>query len=138
VIIAWDIVKWPVLLVIVSLIFAILYWAAPNVRHPSFRWITPGGVAAVLTWIVASAAFAVYVANFASYNKTYGTLGGIIAFLVWLWISNLAILFGAELNAELQRARAIEAGEDTETEPFVEPRDKRKMSGQPAPRKQAR
>jgi membrane protein len=129
---AWDIVKWPVLLLFVSLIFAILYWAAPNVRHPGFRWVTPGGIFAVLVWIVASAAFAVYLANFGSYNKTYGTLGGVVAFLVWLWISNVAILFGAELNAELQRQRAIEAGENAETEPYVEPRDTRKMTDETA------
>jgi len=131
-VIAWDIVKWPVLLLFVSLIFAILYWAAPNVRHPGFRWVTPGGIFAVLVWIVASAAFAVYLANFGSYNKTYGTLGGVVAFLVWLWISNVAILFGAELNAELQRQRAIEAGENAETEPYVEPRDTRKMTDETA------
>ena len=90
--------------------FALLYWAAPNVKQPGFRWITPGGVLAVVVWIIASAAFALYVANFGSYNKTYGALGGVIVFLVWLWISNIAILLGAEFNAELERGRAIEAG----------------------------
>ena len=85
--------------------FALLYWAAPNVKHPKFRWITPGGVLAVVLWIAASAAFALYVANFGSYNKTYGALGGVIVFLVWLWISNIAVLLGAELNAELERGR---------------------------------
>ena len=75
---AWDIAKWPVLVLLVSFVFSILYWAAPNVRQPGFRWLTPGGVLAVLLWIVASAAFALYVANFASYNKTYGSLGGVI------------------------------------------------------------
>jgi membrane protein len=97
----WDIAKWPVLLLVVSFMFAFLYWAAPNVRQPKFRWLTPGGLTAVVIWIAASAAFAFYVANFGSYNKTYGTLGGVIAFLVWLWISNLAVLIGAELNAQL-------------------------------------
>jgi membrane protein len=125
---AWDIAKWPVLLVIVSLMFAILYWGSPNVRQPGFRWVTPGGILAVLVWIVASAAFAVYVATFGSYNKTYGALAGVIIFLIWLWISNVAILLGAELNAELQRGRAIEAGHPEDEEPFVEPRDTRKMS----------
>ncbi|MEA2367723.1 MAG: rane protein, partial [Thermoleophilaceae bacterium] len=81
----WDIAKWPVLLLLVSLMFAILYWASPNVKQPGFRWISPGGVLAVVVWIVASALFAFYVANFGSYNKTYGALGGIITFLVWLW-----------------------------------------------------
>jgi membrane protein len=123
----WDIAKWPVLLFVVSFMFALLYWAAPNVKQPRFRWLSPGGIAAVLIWIAASAAFALYVANFASYNKTYGALGGVIAFLVWLWVSNIAVLFGAELNAELERARRIEAGQPADEEPFVEPRDTRKM-----------
>jgi membrane protein len=124
----WDIAKWPVLLVIVSLMFAILYWAAPNVKHPKFRWVSPGGLLAVVVWIVASAAFAFYVANFGSYNKTYGALGGIITFLVWLWISNIAVLLGAEFNAELERGRQIEKGHPADEEPFLEPRDTRKMS----------
>jgi membrane protein len=119
---AWDIAKWPVLLLIVSLMFSILYWAAPNVRHPGFRWVSPGGLFAVLTWVVASALFALYVANFSSYNKTYGALAAVIIFLVWLWISNLAVLLGAELNAELERARHIEAGGAPDEEPFVERR----------------
>jgi len=123
----WDIAKWPVLLLIVSFMFAFLYWAAPNVKQPGFRWITPGGVLAVIVWIIASAAFAFYVANFGSYNKTYGTLGGIVTFLVWLWISNIAVLLGAELNAELERGRQIEAGVPPDTEPFLDPRDTRKM-----------
>jgi membrane protein len=123
----WDIAKWPVLLLIVSFMFAFLYWAAPNVKHPKFRWISPGGVLAVLVWIIASAGFAFYVANFGSYNKTYGALGGVITFLVWLWISNIAVLLGAEFNAELERGRAIEGGMPEEREPFVEPRDTRKM-----------
>jgi membrane protein len=124
----WDIAKWPVLLLIVSFMFSILYWAAPNVKHPGFRWLSPGGVFAVLMWVVASALFALYVSNFSSYNKTYGTLAGVIIFLVWLWISNIAVLLGAEFNAELERGRAIEAGRtDETTEPFVEPRDTRKL-----------
>jgi membrane protein len=123
----WDIAKWPVLLFLVSFMFAILYWAAPNVKHPKFRWVSPGGVVAVIMWVIASAGFAFYVANFGSYNKTYGALGGVIVFLVWLWISNIAVLFGAELNAELERGRAIEAGHPADEEPFLEPRDTRKM-----------
>jgi membrane protein len=122
----WDIAKWPVLIVLVSLMFSILLYAAPNVRQPGFRWITPGGVLAVLLWIVASAAFAVYVANFSSYNKTYGALGGVIAFLVWFWISNIALLLGAEFNAELERGRELEAGEPAERELQLEPRDEPK------------
>jgi membrane protein len=124
---AWDIAKWPVLILIVSFMFALLYWAAPNVKHPKFHWVSPGGLLAVLIWIVASAAFAFYVANFSSYNKTYGAIGGVIAFLTWLWISNVVILLGAEFNAELARGRQIEAGHPEDTEPFLEPRDTRKL-----------
>jgi membrane protein len=118
----WDIAKWPVLLLVVSFMFSILYWAAPNVKHPGFRWLSPGGVFAVAIWIIASGIFALYVSNFSSYNKTYGTLAGVIIFLVWLWISNIAVLLGAEWNAELERARVIEAGQPADEEPFVEPR----------------
>jgi membrane protein len=124
----WDIAKWPVLLLIIGLMFAILYYFSPNVKQPGFRWITPGGLVAVVLWILASAAFAFYVASFASYNKTYGALAGPIVFLVWLWISNLAILLGAEVDAELERGRRIEAGHPADVEPFVEPRDTRKFS----------
>lgn len=123
----WDVAKWPVLLFIVSFMFAFLYWAAPNVKQPKFRWLSPGGILAVVTWLLASLAFAFYVTNFDSYNKTYGALGGVISFLVWLWISNIAVLLGAELNAELERGRRLEAGEPAGTDPFVEPRDTRKM-----------
>jgi membrane protein len=123
----WNIAKWPVLLVVVSFMFALLYWAAPNVKHPKFRWVSPGGLLAVVGWVIASAAFAFYVANFGSYNKTYGALAGPIVFLVWLWISNVLILLGAEFNAELERGRAIEAGHPEQREPFVEPRDTRKL-----------
>jgi membrane protein len=112
----FNIVKWPVLLVIVSLMLAILYYAAPNAKLPGFKWISPGSVLAVVIWILASAAFAFYVANFGSYDKTYGTLGGVVTFLVWMWITNLAVLFGAELNAELERSRELEAGEPAEEE----------------------
>ena len=125
---AWDIAKWPVILVVVMTMFAILYWASPNVKHPKFRWITPGSVAGVVLWILASAGFALYVASFASYNKTYGALGGVIVFLIWLWISNIAVLLGAELNAEVERERQIEAGHPPDEEPFLEPRDTRKLA----------
>lgn len=119
----WDIAKWPALVLIVSLMLSILYAVSPNIRHPGFRWVSPGSILAVLLWIVASAAFAFYVASFASYNKTYGALGGIVVFLVWLWISNTVILLGAELNAEIERGRQIEAGAPAEREPFLDPRD---------------
>jgi len=123
----WSIAKWPVLVVLVSLMFAILYWASPNAKTGGFRWVSPGGIFAVVLWLIASAAFAIYLANFANYGKTYGTLGGVIAFLVWLWISNIAILLGAELDAELERGRAIAAGHDPSDEPFLELRDSRKL-----------
>jgi membrane protein len=123
----WDIAKWPALILIVSLMLAILYWAAPNVRHPGIRWITPGSVLAVIVWIIASAGFAFYVANFSSYNKTYGALAGVVIFLVWLWISNIAVLLGMELDAELQRGRAIEAGHPPDKVPYAEPRSTRKF-----------
>ncbi|WP_322788976.1 YihY/virulence factor BrkB family protein [Lentzea waywayandensis] len=117
----WDVVKWPVILLLVSLAFAVLYWAAPNVRQPGWRWITPGSLLAIVLWALATVGFALYVANFASYNKTYGSLGGVIVFLVWLWISNIAVLLGVEFDAELARGRRIEQGADPESSP--EPRD---------------
>ena len=122
----WDVAKWPVLLVIVSFMFGLLYWASPNAKQ-GFRWVTPGGILAVVIWVIASAAFAFYVANFSSYNKTYGSLASVIVFLVWLWISNLAILLGAELNAELERGRSIVAGHPEGREPYMELRDTSKL-----------
>jgi membrane protein len=122
----WNVAKWPVMVVLFMLIVALLFWASPNVRRP-FRWVTPGGVAAVVIWIVASVLFALYVANFGSYNKTYGSLAAVIIFLVWMWISNTAILLGLEFNAELERGRAIEAGHPPGEEPYTEPRDTRNM-----------
>jgi membrane protein len=124
----WNIAKWPVLLLVVSFMFAVLYWAAPNVKQPGFRWLSPGGILAVIGWLIASGAFALYVSNFGSYNKTYGALAGVVVFLVWLWISNIMVLLGAEFNAELERGKAIEEGmRPTDKEPFAEPRDTRKM-----------
>jgi membrane protein len=122
----WDIAKWPVLVILVAVMLAILYYAAPNVRQPGFHWVTPGGVLAVLLWIVVSGLFALYVANFSSYNKTYGALASVIVFLVWLWITNTVILLGAELNAELERARQIEGGLPADREPFLPPRSEPK------------
>ncbi|MFF7390200.1 YihY/virulence factor BrkB family protein [Streptomyces scabiei] len=121
----WDIAKWPVLLVLVTLMIALLYWAAPNVRGRGFRWVSPGGVLATLIWLAASAGFAVYAANFGSYNKTYGALAGAVVFLIWLWLTNLAILLGLEFDAELSRERAIAEGRSPMEEPYVEPRDTR-------------
>jgi membrane protein len=122
----WDLAKWPVILVIVMTMLSILYWASPNVKH-RFRWASPGAVVGVVVWLLASAGFALYVANFASYNKTYGALGGVIVFLVWLWISNIAVLLGAEFNAEIERAGQIQAGRPAGAEPFLEPRDTRNL-----------
>lgn len=121
----WSVAKWPVLLVVVSFMFAFLFWAAPNVQQPKFQWLSPGGILAVVMWILASAAFALYVASFASYNKTYGSLGGVIAFLVWLWLSNLALLIGAELNAELARSKELREGRPVfdDDEPILPPRE---------------
>lgn len=125
---AWSIAKWPVLVLLVTIMIAILYWAAPNAEGRGFRWVTPGSFLALAIWMLASAGFAFYVANFASYNKTYGTLAGVIIFLVWLWITNLAVLLGLEFDAELARRRAIAGGLPEDEEPYVRPRDTRKWS----------
>jgi membrane protein len=126
----WDIAKWPVLLAVVILMFSVLYYAAPNVKMPGFKWITPGSAFAVIVWLLASAAFALYVANFGSYDKTYGTLGGVVCALVWMWITNLALLFGMELNAERERSRELEEGvprahKEIQLEPRSEPKEQR-------------
>ncbi|MFV0132185.1 YihY/virulence factor BrkB family protein [Streptomyces sp. HMX87] len=121
----WSIAKWPVLVLLVTVMVAILYWATPNARLRGFRWITPGSVLALVIWMLASAGFAFYVANFGSYNKTYGTLAGVIIFLIWLWVTNIAILLGLEFDAELARQRVIDGGHPAEAEPYVEPRDTR-------------
>ncbi|MEV4948921.1 YihY/virulence factor BrkB family protein [Streptomyces sp. NPDC053755] len=121
----WSIAKWPVLLLLVTMMIALLYWATPNARGRGFRWVTPGSFLALLIWMVASAGFAFYVANFGSYNKTYGTVAGMIIFLLWLWITNLAILLGLEFDAEMTRERAIAGGHPEDEEPYVEPRDTR-------------
>ena len=106
----YGLAKWPVLAAVVLTMLAFLYYVSPNVRLPAFRWITPGSMVAVALWILASIGFAFYVSNFGSYDKTYGTLGGVVTFLVWVWITNIAVLLGVELNAELERAREIQAG----------------------------
>jgi membrane protein len=119
----WDIVKWPVLLLIVITMIAFLYYAAPNVKQPGFHWITPGSILAVVIWLIASVAFGFYAANFGSYNATYGSLGGVIIFLIWMWISNVAILLGAEFNAELERGRELAEGKPAEEELQLPPRE---------------
>jgi membrane protein len=126
----WDIAKWPVMLVIAITIIALLYYATPNVKVRGFRWVTPGSVVAVIGWLVASALFALYVANFGSYDKTYGTLGGVVVMLVWFWITNLAILFGQELNAERERGAELSEGtpraeREIQLKPRSEPKEQR-------------
>ncbi len=121
----WNIARWPVILVFVIAAVAILFHATPNVRQPKFRWISVGAAVAIVIWITASVLFGTYVSNFSSYNKTYGTLAGVIVFLLWLWITNLALLFGAELDVELERGRELQAGLPAERELQLPPRDTR-------------
>jgi membrane protein len=123
----WNIAKWPVMLLVVVVMFAVLFHSAPNVKLPGFKWVSPGALFAVVVWILASAVFAFYVANFGSYDKTYGTLGGIVVLLVWMWITNIALLLGMELNAERERSRELAAGVPrAEREIQLEPRDEPK------------
>ncbi|MFD3335883.1 YihY/virulence factor BrkB family protein [Streptomyces sp. NPDC058700] len=124
----WSIAKWPVLVLLVTVMIALLYWAAPNAKGRGFKWVTPGSFLALGIWMITSAGFAFYVANFGSYNKTYGTLAGVIIFLVWLWITNLAILLGLEFDSEMARQRAVAGGHPEDEEPYVEPRDTRAWS----------
>ncbi|MGI8624765.1 MAG: YihY/virulence factor BrkB family protein [Solirubrobacteraceae bacterium] len=120
----WNIAKWPVLLIVVILMFGVLYHFSPNVKMPGSKFVTPGAVVAVVLWIVASSAFAFYVANFGSYDKTYGTLGGVVSLLVWVWITNCVLLLGMELNAERERSVELEAGVPrADREIQLEPRD---------------
>lgn len=130
----WDILKWPALLVVVSLMFSLLYWACPDVKQPRFEWISPGGVLAVILWLIVSGGFAVYVSFFNSYNRTYGTMATAIIFLVWLWISNIAVLFGAEFNAEFHQRRRIENGSPHATETGSNPISSQTERPRPRPK----
>jgi membrane protein len=121
----WDIARWPLILALMILAVATLYYATPNVQQPKFRWISVGAGVAIVTWVIASVLFGIYVANFGSYNKTYGALAGVIVFLLWLWITNLALLFGAEVDAELERGRQLQGGIAAERELQLPPRDNR-------------
>ncbi|MGY4642306.1 YihY/virulence factor BrkB family protein [Cellulomonas sp. URHB0016] len=121
----WDVAKWPVMVALVVLAVAVLYYATPNVRQPKFRWMSVGALVAIVVWVLASLAFGFYVANFSSYDKTYGSLAGVIVFLLWLWITNLALLFGAELDAELERGRQLQGGIAAEQTIQLPPRDTR-------------
>jgi len=107
---AWRFAKWPAMLLLVLIIFGVLYYTAPNARVSGVRWVSGGAIVALVVWIVASLAFALYVSNFGSYNKTYGALGGVVVFLLWLWLTNIAILLGAEFNAETERAKQLHSG----------------------------
>ena len=126
-VLVWNIAKWPVLLAVVVLMVAILYYAVPNVQQPKFRWLSIGAALAILVWVLASAAFGLYVSQFSSYDKTYGSLAGVIVFLLWLWLTNLALLFGAELDSELERARELQAGIAAEERLQLPPRDTAKI-----------
>jgi membrane protein len=126
-ILAWQIAKWPVLLAVVVLIVALLYYGTPNIRQPRFRWVSVGAVLAIVIWGLLSAAFGFYVANFGAYDKTYGALGGMIVLLLWLWLTNLALLFGAELDSELERGRELQSGLAAEEILQLPPRDTRKL-----------
>ena len=123
----WNIAKWPVLVLVVVMIVAMLYWGTPNVRRPKFRWVSAGAFIAIVVWALGSAAFGLYVANFGSYNRTYGSLAGVVVFLLWLWLTNLALLFGAEFDAETERARELQAGLPAEEAIQLPPRDTRKI-----------
>jgi membrane protein len=126
-VIIWSIVKWPVLLVIVLALLAMLYWATPNAEQAGIRWISPGGVIATVGWVVVSGLFALYITHFSSYDRTYGSLASIVVFLIWLWLSNLAVLLGAQINAEIEHAKLMTAGLPEDIRPFVPPRDTRKL-----------
>nr|WP_221377928.1 YihY/virulence factor BrkB family protein [Actinoplanes polyasparticus] len=115
----WSVGRWPVLVAIATIVLSLLFWIAPNVRQPRFRWLTVGGAVSLLVWSVASFAFGLYVANFGSYNRTYGSLGAIMAFLVWIYLSNIAVLLGVQVNAEVQRARLRQAGDDDPKTPLA-------------------
>ncbi|MBX7267988.1 YihY/virulence factor BrkB family protein [Micromonospora sp. Llam7] len=118
----WSVAKWPALALIAMLLMSLLFWVAPNVRQPRFRWLTPGGTVALVTWTLGSFGFGLYVANFGSYDATYGSLGAVIAFLVWLYLSNSALMLGVQINAELQRGRALQSGAPDTGEPVLRPR----------------
>src|SRR4051794_16161555 len=125
----WNIVKWPVVLVVLALMIAVLYYSTPNVKLRGFKWISPGAAVAIVVAIVASAAFAFYVGNFGNYNKTYGALAGVVVFLIWFWLINVALLFGIELDAEIERTRELKEGvpraeKEIQLDARAEPKDK--------------
>jgi membrane protein len=123
VVLVWNIVKWPLLAAIVVVVIALLYYVTPNVRQPRFRWLSPGAVLAIGAWVAGSALFGLYVSNFSNYDAAYGSLAGVIVFLIWLWVANSALLLGAELDAEVERARELQAGIGAERSVQLPPRD---------------
>ncbi|WP_416394755.1 MULTISPECIES: YihY/virulence factor BrkB family protein [unclassified Curtobacterium] len=131
-----SIVQWPILLVIAIVVVAVLYYWAPNVKQPKFRWVSGGSILAILILVVASVGFGFYVANFSNYNATYGSLGGVIVFLLWVWITNNALLFGAEFDAELERGRQLQAGIRAEEDIQLPERDTRQIEKQDEKRAQ--
>lgn len=124
--VVWNIAKWPVIAALAVAIVAVLYYATPNVKQPKFRWMSIGALVALVVWAVASVLFGLYVANFSHYSSTYGSIGGVIVVLLWIWITNIALLFGAELDAEIERGRELEAGIEAEDTIKLPPRDTRK------------
>ena len=127
---AWNVAKWPVMAAIFILMVDLLFYASPNAKIRGFRWVTPGAVVAIVVWALASGLFALYVANFGSYDKTYGTLAGLVVLLLWLWITNLAILFGHQMNAERERSAEIAEGrpraeKEIQLAPRAEPKEQR-------------
>ncbi|MET0145853.1 MAG: YihY/virulence factor BrkB family protein [Ilumatobacteraceae bacterium] len=128
----WNVVKWPIMLIVVVFVVAVLYYATPNVKQPKFRWISVGAGLAIVVWVLASGAFGLYVANFGSYNTTYGSLAGVIILLLWLWLTNLALLLGAEVDAEIERSRQLQAGIEAEETLQLPPRDTRRSDKEAA------
>jgi len=135
-VLVWNIVRWPVVVAITGLVIALLYYVTPNVRQPRFRWLSPGAVLATVVWLAASALFGLFVANFSNFDATYGSLAGAIVFLVWLWLTNTAVLLGAELNAEIERARELQAGVVAERHVQLPARDTRGSRKRAAQREQ--
>jgi membrane protein len=133
----WQVAKWPLLVAVVIVVIAVLYYATPNIQQPRFRWMSLGAFLALVVWVVASVLFAFYVSNFGSYDKTYGTLAGAVVFLLWLWITNLALLLGAEFDSELERGRQLQSGMEAEEELQLPPRDTRGIEKRAAKEKKA-
>lgn len=131
----WNIAKWPVIVIIAVLMIAIIYYGSPNVKQPKFKWISMGAIIALVVMAIASALFFFYVSNFGNYQKTYGSIAGVIVLLLWLWIANLSLLFGAEFDAELERGRELQGGIRAERSLKLPPRDTRQSEKREAKEK---